>query len=103
MAPDELGCGVPSLENDPCAHTRRRVDGKLPERSSARQRVRGCFCAPRNLRFPVGEELAGKSPTAATTARRSGGEGFREENNVIGMKHDHQKSKLGFPFGSDTM
>ena len=58
--------------------------------------------APQNLRFPVGEELAGKS-SAATTARRSYDEGFREENKVIGMKHDHRKSKLGFPFGSNTM
>ena len=103
MAPDELGCGVPSLENDPFAHTRRRVDGKLPERSSARQRVQGCFRAPQNLRFPAGEELAGKSPAAATTTRRSGSGGFREENKVIRMKHDHRKSKLSFPFGSDTM
>ena len=50
--------------------------------------------APRNLRFPVGEELAGKSPAA----RISGGGGFREENKVTEMKHDHQKSKLlGYP------
>ena len=56
--------------------------------------------APRNLRFPVGEELAGKSPTVA---RRSDNGGFREENKVTRMKHDHRKSKLGFPFGSDIM
>ena len=55
---------------------------------------------PRNLRFPAGEELAGKSPAAA---RRSDDGGFREENKVTGMKHDHRKSKLGFPFDSDTM
>ena len=58
--------------------------------------------APQNLRFPSEEELAGKSPAAAA-ARISGGGGFREENKVTEMKHDHQKSKLGFPFGSDTM
>ena len=50
----------------------------------------------------AGEELAGNSPTAATT-RRSDGGGFWQENKVTRMKHDHQKSKLGFPFGSDTM
>ena len=67
---------------------------------------RGCYRrvdrprVPRNMRFPVGEELVGKSPA---TARISGGGGFREENKVTGMKHDHRKSKLGFPFGSDTM
>ena len=59
--------------------------------------------APRNMRFPVGEELAGKSPAVAATGRISGGGGFREENKVTGMKHDHRKSKLGFPFGFDTM
>ena len=59
--------------------------------------------ASRNLRFLSGEELAGKSPTTAMTARRSGDGGFREENKVTAMKHDHRKSKLGFPFGSDTM
>ena len=64
--------------------------------------------APRNLRFPAGEELAVKSPVtararAAAAARRSDDGGFQEENKVIGMKHDHRKSKLGFPFGSDTM
>ena len=69
---------------------------------------RGCHrrvdrpCAPRNLRFPTGEELAGKSPVVAA-ARISGSGGFWEENKVTGMKHDHRKSKLGFPFGSDTM
>ena len=57
---------------------------------------------PWNLRFPAREELDGKS-LAAATARRSGGGGFREENKVTGMKHDHRKNKLGFPFGSDTM
>ena len=57
---------------------------------------------PQNLRFLAGEELAGKSPAAAA-ARISGDEGFREENKVTGMKHDHRKSKLGFPFGSGTM
>ena len=51
--------------------------------------------APRNLRFP-----AGQSPVAA---RRSGSGGFQEENKVTGMKQDHRKSKLRFPFGSDTM
>ena len=56
---------------------------------------------PQNLRFPVEEELAGKSPAAA--ARRSDDEGFWEENKVTEMKHDHRKSKLGFHFGSDTM
>ena len=50
--------------------------------------------APRNLWFPTGEELPGKSPTAAATAaaaarRRSDGGGFQEEKKVIGMKHDH--------------
>ena len=61
---------------------------------------------PRNLRFPAGEELAGKSlatATATATARRSDDGGFREENIMTGMKHDHRKSKLGFPFGSNTM
>ena len=90
----------------PCV---RRVDGKLPEKSDACGAVlwRGCLRrvdrsrAPQNLRFPAGEELAGKSPAA--TARRSGGKGFLEENKVTGMKHDHRKSKLGFPFGSNTM
>ena len=57
---------------------------------------RGCHrrvdrpCAPRNLWFPAGEELPGKSPAAAAAARRrSGGGGFQEEKKVIGMKHDH--------------
>ena len=60
--------------------------------------------APRNLRFPVGEELAKNSPAAATTtARRSDGGGFREDNKVTEMKNDHRKSELGFPFGFDTM
>ena len=79
-------------------------------RPPTRRCVRGCFSArchrrvdrphaPRNQRFPVGEELAGKS----SAARRSGGGGFREENKVTGMKYDHRKSKLGFPFGFDTM
>ena len=58
--------------------------------------------APRNMRFLAGEELAGNSLTAAA-ARRSDGRGFCEENQVTRMKHDHKKSKLGFPFGSDTM
>ena len=57
--------------------------------------------APRNLRFLAGEELIGKSPVAAV--RRSGDGGFRKENKVTVMKHDHRKSKLNFPFGSDTM
>ena len=70
---------------------------------------RGCHwcedrpCVPRNLRFPAREELARKSPATAATARRFGDGGFREENKVTVMKHDHRKSKLGFPFGSDTM
>ena len=95
------------------APTRRRVDDKLPERGGACGAVfrRGCHRrvdrprAPRNLKFPAGEELAGKSPAAATAAmaRRSSSRGFQEENKVTGMKHDHQKSKLGFPFGSDIM
>ena len=34
-APDDHGCGVPSPEKDPCAPTRRRVDGKLPEKGGA--------------------------------------------------------------------
>ena len=61
--------------------------------------------APRNLRFPAREKLARKSPTTATAAvaRRSGDGGFWEENKVTVMIHDHRKSKLGFPFGSDTM
>ena len=70
--------------------------------------------APRNLRFPAEEELAVKSPVtaraaarararAAAATRRSDDGGFQEENKVIGMKHDHRKSKLGFPFDSDTM
>ena len=60
--------------------------------------------APRNLTFPTGEELAEKSPAvAAAGARISGGGGFREENKVTEIKHDHRKSKLDFPFGSDTM
>ena len=62
--------------------------------------------APRNLRFPTGEELVGKSPAvavAAAAARISGDGGFREKNKVTGVKHDHRKSKLGFPFGFDTM
>ena len=58
--------------------------------------------APQNLRFSAGEELAGKSPAAAAT-RKSDDGGFREENKVTGMKHDHRKSKLGFPFGFDTL
>ena len=29
--------------------------------------------------------------------RRSDDGGFWKENKVTGMKHDHQKSKLGFP------
>ena len=50
--------------------------------------------APRNLWFPVGEELLGKSPATVATAaaaarRRSGDGGFQEEKKVIGMKHDH--------------
>ena len=62
-------------------------------------------CAPRNLRFPVEEELAEKSLVAATaaTTRISDSGRFREENKVTEMKHDHRKIKLGFPFGSDTM
>ena len=56
--------------------------------------------APRNLRFLIGEDLAGKS---LATTRRSDDGGFREKNKVTEMKHDHRKSKLGFPFGSDTI
>ena len=83
------------------------MDGRLLERGGACGAVfrRGCHRrvdrprGPRNLRFS-----AGKSPAAVVAAaRRSGGGGFREENKVTGMKHDHRKSKLGFPFGSDTM
>ena len=85
---DEPRCGVPSPENDPPAPKRRRVDG-----ACGAVFLRGCHrCvdrprAPRNLRFPAREELAEKSPAAAT--RRSDDGGFREENKVTGMKHNH--------------
>ena len=58
---------------------------------------RGCHrrvdrpCAPRNMRFPAIEELAGKSLVAATAAETRGSDdgGFQKENKVTGMKHDH--------------
>ena len=114
-APDKPGYEVPSPENDPRAHTcthapargRQAAGEKHPDGACGAVFRRGCHRrvdrprAPRNLRFPTGEELAEKSPAAAV--RRSDDEGFEEENKVTGMKHDHRKSKLGFPFGSDTM
>ena len=39
----------------------------------------------------------GDLTVAATKVRRSDGGGFRKENKVTGRKHDHRKSKLGFP------
>ena len=56
-------------------------------------------CAPRNLRFPAGEELAGKSHQRQgdpTAARRSDDGGFLKENKVTGRKHDHRKKKIRF-------
>ena len=60
---------------------------------------RSALCASESG-FPAGEELVGKvtggkEMTAAT--RRSDDGGFRKENKVTGRKHDHRKSKLGFP------
>ena len=49
--------------------------------------------APRNLWFPAGEELLGKSPAVVTVAARrrsGGGEGERNETRSL-------KNKLGFP------
>ena len=52
--------------------------------------------AARNLRFPAGEELAGKSNRRQgdpTAARRSDGGGFWKENKVTERKYDHRKKK----------
>ena len=66
--PDESGYEVSSPESEPCAHTCRRVDDKLPEMSGAWRAVfrRGFLRhvdrprAPRNLRFPAGKVTGGK-------------------------------------------
>ena len=95
--------------------TCRRVDGKLSEKNGLWRRVGSCFPA----RFPPtcrSASCASESevsdwrrdgrksrrqgdPTVAAVVavRRSDGGGFRKENKVIGRKHDHRKSKLGFP------
>ena len=85
-APDEPGYEISSSESGPRAHTRRRVEGKSSEMSGVWWRVESCFptefppmcrsASPHNLRFPAGEELAGKShrrqgdPTAEGSGRR---------------------------------
>ena len=96
-----------------CAHTCQRVDGKLPEKSGVWQRVGSYFPA----RFPLtcrsascaseyevsGRRRAGwknhrrqGDPTVATARRYDDG-GFRKDNKGTERKHDHRRSKLGFP------
>ena len=79
------------------ALTRRCMDGKLPEEGGTCVAVcrQGCHqrvdrpSAPRNLWFPTGEELPGKSPAvvtvAAAAARRRADSGEGEHPNDYHM------------------
>ena len=90
------------------AHMHWQVDGKLSEKSNAWQRVGSCFPAGfpptcRSASCASESEVSGRKShqrqgdLIAAAVRRSDGGGFQEENKVTGRKHDHRKSKLGFP------